>query len=238
MICSLTYRWPSVLRSLPSRLVYFWLVWSGLIAVHEMGHAQAARSRGEEIRSVAVGAGPTLWSGDIRGIETSLRLVPLVGQTTYHPRVIQQGNAVSAGPATSRASRELWILAAGVAATVALAIALSLFALLIEHFTRRRMTLARYVLADAIVLSIVNLLPVPPLDGGRAMLVGISSLYGASVQGDTLFWVHVAGVALAIIPLAIWTRWTEPIDALALRIGAPRDTARARGSNIREIAAR
>ena len=77
------------------------------------------------------------------------------------------------------------------------------------------------LVADAVVLTVFNFLPVPPLDGGRALLGALSAWRGSPLAGDALFWVQVGGLALAVAPMTLWTRWTERIDAAALWWGAP-----------------
>ena len=75
--------------------------------------------------------------------------------------------------------------------------------------------------ADAVVLTVFNVLPVPPLDGGRAVLETVEAWRGAPLAGDARLWVHVGGLALAVVPMALWTRWTRRIDAVAMWWKAP-----------------
>jgi Zn-dependent protease len=84
-----------------------------------------------------------------------------------------------------------------------------------------RWTWGRIVVADAVVLTIFNFLPVPPLDGGRAVIGAVAAWRGAPLPADALFWVQLGGLALAVAPMTLWTRWTERIDSVVLRWGAP-----------------
>jgi Zn-dependent protease len=88
--------------------------------------------------------------------------------------------------------------------------------------SRKRWVLGRFIVADAIVLTVFNFLPVPPLDGGRAVLGAIAAWRGGPLQSNVLFWVQVGGLALALVPMTLWTRWTRRIDAAAMLWGTPR----------------
>jgi Zn-dependent protease len=73
---------------------------------------------------------------------------------------------------------------------------------------------------------VFNFLPVPPLDGGRALFEGIAAWRGVPLAGETLFWVQVGGLALAVVPMTLWTRWTARLDAAAMWWGAPKPRPR------------
>ena len=90
-----------------------------------------------------------------------------------------------------------------------------------ERATRRVWVWGRILVADAVVLTVFNFFPVPPLDGGRAVLGALAAWRGAPLTGDALFWVQAGGLALAIVPMTLWTRWTERIDSAAMRWGVP-----------------
>ena len=207
-------------RALARRLAYFWVVWTALLLVHEAGHALAARRHGLDVSRVTIGAGPVLWSGDHAGVPVVLRLVPLVGLTSLGGA--HAHGAVSGGDARWSAwAGEALTIGGGVLATLALALAVAGAVAARERATGRRWLLGRYVVADALVLTIFNFLPVPPLDGGRAVLAAVGAWRGAPLPDDALFWLHVGGVALAVVPMMLWTRWTARIDGLAARWGAP-----------------
>ena len=203
------------------RLVYFWVVWSALLMVHEGGHALSAWRLGLTVRRVTVGLGPVLWRGSYGDTRLALRLMPLAGVTDVAdapapgPRPRDEAGRWSAWRA------QIGTLAGGVLATLVLAIGVAGAVAARERMTRTRWRWGRFVVADAVVLTVFNFLPVPPLDGGRALLDAFTALGGAPLPTDALFWVQVGGLALAVVPMTLWTRWTARIDAAALRLGAP-----------------
>jgi membrane-associated protease RseP (regulator of RpoE activity) len=201
-------------------LAYFWVVWSALLLVHEGGHALVAAYQGFTVRSVTVGAGPVLWRGEHGEIQGVLRLVPLVGFTRLSDASEQAIRGLSDW---SSWREQIATLAGGTLATLIVALGLAAAVAVRERHTRTRWVLGRFIVADALVLTVFNFLPVPPLDGGRAVIGAISAWRGAPLAADTLFWVQLGGVAFAVVPMLLWTRWTSFIDSTALRWRAPRE---------------
>ncbi|HEX7121105.1 MAG TPA: site-2 protease family protein [Gemmatimonadaceae bacterium] len=201
--------------SFARRLVHFLAVWPLLLAAHEGGHAIAARQQGLAVRQVSVGIGPVLWERRVDDTRLALRLLPVVGVTGIDPA---EPSHTAAAP-TWRG--EAIALAGGVVATLIVASAMAGLVAAWEGTRRRRWVWGRIVIADAIVITVFNFLPVPPLDGGRVVLGTIAALTGAPLSNDALFWIHIGGLALAVVPMMLWTRWTARIDALVLWWGAP-----------------
>lgn len=208
----LPWKAPGIWRAGVRRFAEFWIVWSVLLCIHEAGHAILAHRQGLEVRKVTVGVGPVIREGHVGGTGFALRLLPVAGLTTLRGH----------GDAGRRA--ELVALSGGVAATVALTLGLVTIAAASERLRRRRCLWARILIADAVVLSVFNLLPVPPLDGGRAVFLAVDAIRGAPLPSDALFWVHLGGFALAVLPMMLWPRWTRIIDRTALWWRAPRVT--------------
>lgn len=213
---------PEGTPAMARRLVHFWIVWSVLLLIHEGGHALVARHQGLDTERVTVGVGPALWRGTTAETELVLRLLPLAGLTEVR----------DTEPARDRASdwaewsRHAGILSGGVFATLALVLLLAGVVALSERASGSRCVWGRIVIADAMVLSVFNLLPVPPLDGGRAMLSALSAWRDTPLSADALFWLQVGGFAVAVVPMALWTRWTGRIDAIAMRWRAPTQDSR------------
>jgi membrane-associated protease RseP (regulator of RpoE activity) len=205
------------LKSLARRLAHFWLVWSALLLIHEAGHALSAWRQGHAARRITVGAGPVLWREHVGSTEIVHRLVPIAGMTTLHEPADPQS---AIGWAAWRS--ELVTLTGGVVATLVLAVGLGGLVAARERRTGTRCVWGRVLVADAIVLTVFNFLPVPPLDGGRAVTSAIAAWRGAPLPKEALFWVQAGGLALAVVPMTLWTRWTARIDAAALWWGAPR----------------
>ena len=210
------------LRTFARRLGNFWLVWSGLLLVHEAGHAMGAWREGVAVRRITAGVGPVVWRGNRGGTEVVFRLVPVAGLTTFGPdhsaTVTRDSPRVASWTAWTH---ELTTIAGGVLATLALAGVVAGSVAVRERMVGRRWRWGRYVVADALVLTLFNFLPVPPLDGGRAVIGALAAWRGVHLTGDALFWVQVGGLALAVVPMTLWTRWTARIDAIALGWGAP-----------------
>lgn len=205
------------LSALARRVGHFWIVWSLLLLVHEAGHALTAWRQGLAVRRVTVGAGPTLWSGERGDTELVLRLVPVSGMTSLAGPSAAAGDV---GPWNAW-HKQLATLGGGVLATLALALLAAGAVAARERIGGTRWVWGRVLVADAVVLTVFNFLPVPPLDGGRAVFGAIAAWRGAPLTGDALFWVQVGGLALAVVPMTLWTRWTRRIDAVAMCWGAP-----------------
>ena len=225
-------RWLIALSRFPSRpiwscepvrrLAYFWVVWSALLVVHESGHAFAASRQEVAVSRVTVGVGPVLWRGQHDDTQLVMRLIPLAGMTSLGSKTDHAPFADRERAPRWRTWRgELMTLGGGVLATLALALTVVLVVASGERISGRRWRLGRLLVADALVLTVFNFLPIPPLDGGRALLGTIAAWRGAPLAGDALFWVHVGGLALAVLPMTIWTRWTARIDSVVLRWGTP-----------------
>lgn len=211
--------------SLARRFAQFWIVWSFLLLFHEGGHAVSAWRQGIEVSRVTVGMGPELWRGTHGDTELVLRAVPVAGitQLATEQAAVPEGH-VHGRPATERWTqwaRQLRTLFGGVLATLGVAVIVAGLVVARERTSGQRWVWGRILVADAIVLTVFNFLPVPPLDGGRAVLGAVAALRGEPLAGDALFWVQLGGLALAVVPMTLWPRWTARIDAAALWWGAP-----------------
>lgn len=203
------------------RLLHFWVVWSALLVVHEGGHAFVASRQEVAVSRVTVGVGPVLWQGQHGDTELAVRLIPLAGMTKLGDSANSNAGRSGHGEGWSTWRHELMTLGGGALATLVLAAGVVLVVASAERMRGKRWRWGRLVIADAVILTVFNLLPIPPLDGGRALLGAVAVWRGAPLADDALFWLHVGGLALAVAPMALWTRWTAGIDRAALRWGAP-----------------
>lgn len=204
------------LRHVGRRLLHFWIVWTALIFIHEGGHAWMAHREALDVERITVGVGPVLWRSEADDGRLVLRLVPVAGVTRVSDEMLEAGGL-----------REgLAVLSGGALATLAVVLTGIVVVAAWERTIRRRCVWGRIVIADALVLTAFNFLPLPPLDGGRAALAVLSAWRGASFSSDALFWLHLGGLALAIVPMVLWTRWTRRLDAIAMRWRAPSDPHR------------
>ena len=206
---------PALLR----RLAHFWIVWSLLLLVHEAGHAASAWRQGRSVHRITVGVGPVLWRTTLAGegdgqAQLVLRLIPLAGVTA-----LADLDGEVDGWAGWR--RDVVTLGGGVLATLVLGLGIAAVVAARERGNGTRWVWGRMLVADALVLTVFNFLPVPPLDGGRAVVEAVAAWRGAPLAGDALMWVHVGGLALAVVPMTLWTRWTRRIDTFAMLWGAP-----------------
>jgi membrane-associated protease RseP (regulator of RpoE activity) len=205
------------------RLAHFWLVWSALLLIHEGGHAIAAREQGLPVAQLTVGVGPVLWRGEAAHTRLVLRMIPLAGITTIGRATAHPASTVEPGNAGSMVAlrRQLATIGGGTLATVVAAVVIAAAVMARERGTRRRWVWGRFIVADAVVITVFNFLPIPPLDGGRALLEVVGTWRGAPLAGNALFWIQVVGLALAVLPMMLWTKWTARIDAVAMRWWIP-----------------
>lgn len=200
-----------------------------LLLLHEGGHAAIAWKQGLAVQRITVGLGPVLEHWQRGDTQVVLRAVPLAGMTTTGTgNTVATARRITEEPARSSRwatwVRELCTLMGGVLATLALAVGVGALVAFRERLTRTRWVWGRIVIADALVLTVFNFLPIPPLDGGRAVLGAVAALRGAPLNPSALFWVQVSGLALAVAPMTRWTRWTARIDRAALWWRAPSPT--------------
>lgn len=151
----------------------WWLVGIALILVtigHELGHMVAATLLGIPVKRIAVGLGPTLWRGCWRGrVEFVLRAMP-AGMSVGVPSRWDE-----TGKLRRPVAHDMAVAAAGPAASMLITAVMLGLALLWQP---QGVALAWLfgVAALSAVLGLLNLIPVPGLDGGHLLILGASWL--------------------------------------------------------------
>lgn len=151
----------------------------GTVMVHELAHALAARRAGGEVREIGVGFGPTLWRRKIRGVDVTLRPLPLGGFAAIDLDRLPPARRIPvllAGPLANIAAGLLLRQAARVQAPALLpgqtggiqvGGLLSVLALLTGADAGGPRQLAAAAGTLNLSVGISNLLPLLPLDGGH-----------------------------------------------------------------------
>jgi membrane-associated protease RseP (regulator of RpoE activity) len=180
-------------------LAFWFLIAATLgILVHELGHVFAARILGLGVLTVGIGFGPKVFAlTDGLGTQWKLALIPLGGSCSFLNR--------AATPATEpRAlldlspSKRAAIYAAGPFANLVFASSL----LLVTYMDGTPVSTLAITNHQAVVLlvggfslllGLFNLIPVPPLDGGRLALIAIEASFGRPISGRTERSIFAAG---------------------------------------------
>jgi membrane-associated protease RseP (regulator of RpoE activity) len=180
-------------------VLFFWcsLVGATLLVlfVHELGHFLAARWCGVRVVRFSIGLGPEIFGfTDRSGTRWSFALLPVgasVGvrerdlpdepippsgiSDAFSDKAIGQRVAIYlAGPMFSLAGA--MVLAGGV-------ILLRGDAALQDAFSYSEPAFIRMVIGLSILLGVFNLLPIPPLDGGKLVFFGIEAFLGKPIAG-------------------------------------------------------
>lgn len=180
----------------------FWIWLPVLIVVlfaHELGHLVAARIVGFAVESVSVGFGPRLLDiTDRQGTRWSLCLFPL-GASCSVPeaartsassdqsclnhfsrrQLYKEALVYSGGPIFSIA---LTVIAVGIAAPLSFE-KLDFFSFDVMRSEIERVSLL--IAAVSLCIGVFNLIPLPPLDGGRLLFIGVDLVRGKKIAMRT-----------------------------------------------------
>ena len=170
-----------------------------VLFIHEMGHLLAARRCGVPVARIAIGLGPDVFSViDPSGTRWSLAALPFgasctIGSPSRDRHAVKSAGARHAhGKALSRPQlgRDAFICAAGPAFNLVLATAIYLATIL--YFDEARLwdldgvktsaALPMMISWFSLAVGLFNLLPLPPLDGGRLLLIGIQAWRGKPIS--------------------------------------------------------
>lgn len=182
----------------------------GVTLWHELGHLAAARWLKVPIVNVYVGLGPILWRRKLRhSPNLVLRAFPLGMSVAIPSRRTHDGQA------RRPYSHDLWIAAAGPCASLLLTLLL---------FAVARWVPMPYAWAYGLVgigllstaIALLNLLPIPGLDGGHLMMVSAARKgwemtpdREAALQRASIKWV----VIICLVPF-FYALWTNLLDGL------------------------
>src|SRR5215207_9549108 len=170
-------------------MLAFWIVIAAMlgILVHEAGHLVAARIFKLGVLAVKIGFGLEIFAcTDRLGTRWKLGLIPLGGSCSFLDRATEPGNGPS-GLLDLSPSKSAAIYAAGPLANLVFAAAL----LLVAYINGKSVSTLTVTSIEAFVLlvggfslllGLFNLIPVPPLDGGRLALIAIEASFGSALS--------------------------------------------------------
>jgi regulator of sigma E protease len=97
-----------------------------LLLVHELGHFVLALACRVRVARLTIGVGPTLFSGEIRGLQLELRLLPVIASLDYVAVGAPEADAYARAPAWKRCLVDIGGPLASYAAAAALVFGLAL----------------------------------------------------------------------------------------------------------------
>lgn len=183
----------------------FWILIAAVLSVlvHELGHLVAARSVGLPVDRLSIGFGPKI-SGvtDRFGTRWSLALIPLGGSCSFLERASEQRQ--SPGLLDLSPGKRAIIFAAGPAANFIFAVGI-LF--LLSFYEGSVSTLAitsaeEFILLIgglSLLLGLFSLVPLPPLDGGRLVMIAIEAIFGSPFSRESERSIFAIGTATLTI---------------------------------------
>jgi membrane-associated protease RseP (regulator of RpoE activity) len=165
---------------------------------HELGHLFIARLLRIPTRLVAVGIGPVLWRSSLTTeMRFELRAFPVgmsIGVT---------GRRNTLGIDTRPASHDMAMALGGPLASIVLTLALFILALFAYAWPDVRMWLVTTATLSTI-LALLNLLPIPGLDGGHLLISGVS-LFGWKFSPGMEKKIHQYGLRLCAVACLLFT---------------------------------
>lgn len=160
--------------------------------VHEMGHLLAAKSVGISVRRVAVGLGPAVWHRSLENdVQLVLRALP-TGMAIGVP-----GRWTADGKLRRPVEHDLLMASGGPLASFALTLGLLGMAALLHWAPAFQAWLINTAILSTVV-ALLNLLPLPGLDGGHLLLLGVTKL-GLNLQPGQEGRLHRAGLHVLVL---------------------------------------
>jgi membrane-associated protease RseP (regulator of RpoE activity) len=185
------------------------------IAVHELGHLLAARLLGIEVSGVSIGFGPELIGfTDRYGVRWKLAPLLVGGACSFRERPGEggdPGNKLRTLYEASTKDRAI-VLLGGPAFNLCFAGLVWLIILfhtsILPFVSEVEIVfgLPAFLVMGSCALALFNLLPIPPLDGGRLLLVALEALRGQALPNEKQLirvgtWVIAFVTAATSVPL-------------------------------------
>ena len=188
-----------------------------VLLVHELGHLLAARWSSVRVLSISVGLGPELIGfSDRFGTRWRIGPLPIGGYVAMQDKRVADDEIddLSSRPFGEASIHEkVAIYLAGPAFSLLLGVGLlgiifisTGYALSPNTLTSQsNVTIPALVAALSIGLGAFNLLPFPPLDGGRLLLLGIEALWATPVPDRVHTTISRAGLVLIVLSTLLFT---------------------------------
>jgi membrane-associated protease RseP (regulator of RpoE activity) len=167
------------------------------ILVHELGHLLAARMLSIKVTGLSVGFGPEL-IGFTDQYGTRWKLAPLLtgGSCDFSDRKIKNSKGAETTKKRLQQLREAspleraLVYAAGPVFNLAFAallwVAVVYHRVLLPFITNDEVVfgLPIFLTTFSIWVAVFNLIPIPPLDGGQLVLIGLETLRGSTMTNE------------------------------------------------------
>jgi membrane-associated protease RseP (regulator of RpoE activity) len=193
-------------------MLLYWIAFYGMvllvIVVHELGHLIAARWCGIHVLNISIGLGPQIFGfTDQYGTRWRVGSLPIAGAIRI-PRQkagSQQGSPIERVAAKDVKQRAA-IYAAGPTCSLLFAAVVWEITLTVFHsdlataFTKLEANIAMLAAGLSALNGLFNLLPLPPLDGGGLLFLGIEAFRGRPVSDHIQ--VAVSRIGFVVITIA------------------------------------
>jgi membrane-associated protease RseP (regulator of RpoE activity) len=157
------------------------------LVIHELGHLFAARMYGAHVSQIVIGAGPGLFSfADRFGTRWDVRLLPLLGSCALADGSAGSANNVREPVSRGALRQQAVICAAGPLFDIFVSISITVagsydVAYFKPDYVSARTAMLPLLSDMSLLVGIANLLPLPPFDGGRLVLLAITFFRGSDV---------------------------------------------------------
>ena len=196
--------------------MFYWcsLVGATLLVlfVHELGHFLAARWCGVRVFRFSIGLGPEIFGFTDRfGTRWRFALLPVGGSVGMRERDLSDEPIIPPGGMSDAFSdkpvgQRVAIYLAGPMFSLAGAMVLAGGVILLrgdgalhDALSHSEPAFIRMVIGLSILFGACNLLPIPPLDGGKLVFLGIEACRGKPIAGPIQFALSLSGTIFLIL---------------------------------------